>query len=198
MHCRKIALTESSTFFSWKVARALIKPQKCLQKDNVQAIHDRAVAMGDSDPLKPDYSRFLRSGKKTAFSNAIPLRHGHLENYSHWRDVIGTQAVTKIQNIFRGKLARKAAESIAKKHAFFCARAVALHDTRQRITADIWKVCLFLTLFSISKKCLLSRVFFNVSDMHTTAGPACLSLFQDITRRKRSHLPARSGKQHPA
>lgn len=138
-------------FFSPKVARALIKPPKCLQKDNVQAIHDRAVAMGDDDPLKPDYSRFLSSGKTTAFSNAIPLQHGHLENYSHWRDVIGGKAVTKIQNIFRGRQARKSAESIAKKHAFFCARAVALHDTRQRIAADIWKVCLFPTLFSIKK-----------------------------------------------
>lgn len=103
-------------------------------------MHDRAVAMGDDDPLKPDYSRFLRSAKKTLFSNAVPLQHGHLENYSHWRDNIRVKAVTKIQNIFRGKLARKAAETIAKKHAFLCARAMALEDTRQRVAAEIWKV----------------------------------------------------------
>lgn len=155
------------------MARALIKPQKCLQKDNVQAIHDRAVAMGDDDPLKPDYSRFLRSGKKTAFSNAVCLQHGHLENYTHWRDAVGAKAVTKIQNIFRGKLARKSAETIAKKHAFYCARAVALHDTRQRIAADIWKVCLFRTLFAFwfyffsTKMYVLPTSLF--SNVHTTA-----------------------------
>lgn len=96
--------------------------------------------MGDEDPLKPDYSRFLRSDKKTSFSNAISLRHGHLENYSNWRNNLQTKAVTKIQNTFRGKLARQAAENIAKKHAFLCARAMALEDTRQRIAAEIWKV----------------------------------------------------------
>lgn len=105
--------------------------------------------MGDEDPLKPDYSVFLRSDKKTSFSNAISLRHGHLENYSHWRDMLRTKATTKIQNAFRGKLARQAAEKIAKKHAFLCARAMALEDTRQRIAAEIWKVTLTLTRQSI-------------------------------------------------
>lgn len=96
--------------------------------------------MGEDDPLKPDYSRFLRSAKKSSFSNAVPLRHGHLENYSNWQDTVRVNAVTKIQNIFRGKQARKAAETIAKKHAFLCARAMALDDTRQRIATEIWKV----------------------------------------------------------
>eukprot|EP00903_Cladosiphon_okamuranus_P019664 g18076.t2 len=49
------------------------------------------------------------------------------------------KAAIKIQNIFRGKLARQAAESIAKRHAFLCARAMALEDTRQRVAAEIWK-----------------------------------------------------------
>lgn len=96
--------------------------------------------MGDDDPLKPDYSRFLRTDKKTSFSNAVSLRHGHLENYSHWRENVRAKAAIRIQNIFRGKLARQAAENIAKKHAFLCARAMALEDTRQRIAAEIWKV----------------------------------------------------------
>ena len=96
--------------------------------------------MGDDDPLKPDYSRFLRTDKKASFSNAVSLRHGHLENYSHWRETVRTKAAVKIQNTFRGKLARQAAENIAKKHAFLCARAMALEDTRQRIAAEIWKV----------------------------------------------------------
>eukprot|EP00752_Nemacystus_decipiens_P011884 g10537.t2 len=122
-----------------KVARKLIKHRPCLQKENIQATHDRALAMGDDDRLKPDYSRFMRTDKKTSFSHAITLRHGHLENYSHWRETVRTKAAIKIQNIFRGKLARQAAENIAKKHAFLCAREMALEDTRQRIAAEIWK-----------------------------------------------------------
>lgn len=126
--------------FCSQVARKLIKHRPCLQKENIQATHDRALAMGDDDPLKPDYSRFLRADKKKSFSNAVSLRHGHLENYSHWRATVRMKAVIKIQNIFRGKLARQAAENIAKKHAFLCARAMALEDTRQRIAGEIWKV----------------------------------------------------------
>lgn len=103
-------------------------------------MHDRALSMGDDDPMKPEYSRFLRSEKKPSFSNAIPLHHGHLSNYSHWREVVRLKAATKIQNVFRGKLARQAAERMAKKHTFLCARAMALDDTRQRISAEIWKV----------------------------------------------------------
>ncbi|CAN0309460.1 unnamed protein product, partial [Ectocarpus sp. 12 AP-2014] len=122
-----------------KVARKLIKHRPCLQKENVQVVHDRALAMGDDDPLKPDYSRFLHSEKKRSFSNAVSLRHGHLGNLSHWRDTVRIKAVTKIQNLFRGRLARQAAERMAKKQAFFCARAMAVEDTRQRIAAEIWK-----------------------------------------------------------
>lgn len=98
------------------------------------------MAMGDDDPLKPDYSCFMRSTKKTSFSNVVALNHGHLENYSHWREVVKMKAVTKIQNIFRGKLARKVAETNAKNYAFKCAKATALEDTRQRIAAEIWRV----------------------------------------------------------
>ncbi|CBJ26303.1 Hypothetical leucine rich repeat protein [Ectocarpus siliculosus] len=122
-----------------KVARKLIKHRPCLQKENVQVMHDRALAMGDDDPLKPDYSRFLHSDKKKSFSNAVSLSHGHLENLSHWRDTVRIKAVTKIQNLFRGKQARQAAERMAKKQAFLCARAMAVEDTRQRIAAEIWK-----------------------------------------------------------
>lgn len=126
------------------MARNVIKHRPCLQKESIQAVHDRAMAMGDDDPLKANYSHFLLSTTKNSFSNAVPLRHGHLESYSYWRDVVRIKAVLKIQNIFRGKLARKAAETIAKQHAFLCARGMALEDTRQKIEAEIWKVLLFV------------------------------------------------------
>lgn len=137
---RTLTIDLPSVFDWWQVARKLIKHKPCLQTESIQAVHDRAMAMGGDDPLKPDYSRLLRSTKKASFSNVVPLRHGHLENYSHWREVVKMKAVTKIQNIFRGKLARKVAETKAKKYAFTCAKAMALEDTRQRIAAEIWKV----------------------------------------------------------
>lgn len=97
------------------------------------------MALGDEDPLKPDYTIFLNASKKSR-CNTVPLRHGHLENYSHWRNTMRLKAITKIQNIFRGKEARRTAETTAKHHAFMCARAIALEDTCRRIAADIWKV----------------------------------------------------------
>lgn len=166
-------------FFS-QVARKLIKHRPCLQKENIQATHDRALAMGDNDPLKPDYARFLRADKKSSFSNAVSLRHGHLENYSHWRETVRTKAVIKIQNIFRGKLARQVAENIAKKHAFLCARAMALEDTRQRIAAEIWKVKNLVYLSAIHfNECGLVRV---VLSTRSSARLVCTQSYECLER----------------
>lgn len=125
-------------------------------------MHDRALAMGDDDPLKPDYSRFLHSDKKKSFSNAVSLRHGHLENLSHWRDTVRIKAATKIQNLFRGKLARQAAERMAKKQAFLCARAMAVEDTRQRIAAEIWKVNLTSIVHHLIISLYATHLFFFI------------------------------------
>lgn len=126
--------------FIRKVARKLVKHRPRLHKESMQTIHERAMAMGDDDPLKPGYSNFLTGTSNKTFSNAVPLRHGHLENYHNWRNGRRIKAVTRIQNLYRGRVARKSAEMKAKQHAFLCARTVALEDTSRRISAEIWKV----------------------------------------------------------
>ncbi|CAM9112229.1 unnamed protein product, partial [Choristocarpus tenellus] len=123
----------------YKVARDLIKHKPCLQKDNKQIIHDRAVAMGDDDPLKADYSRFVSSTKKSIMSDAVMLSHGHLENYSYWRGKVIINGVIKLQNVYRGKVARNAAEKMAKRQAFLSAEVVAREDARKRVTEEILK-----------------------------------------------------------
>ncbi|CAM9104826.1 unnamed protein product [Discosporangium mesarthrocarpum] len=123
----------------YKAVRALIKHKSCLQRENKQIIHDRAVAMGDDDPLKADYTKFIRSSKKSMISYAVPLRHGHLENYSHWREETILKGVTKIQNVYRGKQARLAAEKLTQMQAFQSAQAIALDDARKRVTEEILK-----------------------------------------------------------
>jgi hypothetical protein len=54
--------------------------------------------MGEDDPLKPDYSRFLKAAKRrNLVSNAVPLMHGHLGSLLHHRARIGERAVIALQ-----------------------------------------------------------------------------------------------------
>ncbi|CAM9295176.1 unnamed protein product [Chrysoparadoxa australica] len=123
----------------YTIAREQIKYKPHLQSEHKQGLHDRAMAMGDDDPLKPDYSRFLKSKVRSLFSDAVPLKHGHLGNYSEWIAAVKQKTVTKLQNIYRGKLARRAAEKLAKKQAFFAALDIALEETAKKTAESIMK-----------------------------------------------------------
>lgn len=90
--------------------------------------------------MKPDYSRFCLAMGRKKMSNTVPLRHGHLENYAFWRERTMLRAATKLQNLFRKKVACRVAEKAAKSRAFVCARTRALDDTRRKITDQMWKV----------------------------------------------------------
>lgn len=52
------------------------KPQ--LEPRKKQEIHERALAMGDEDPLKIDFSKFIAKPEKKGKGKVEPLDHGHL------------------------------------------------------------------------------------------------------------------------
>ena len=54
--------------------------RRLLHPDAKLTVHERALALGADDPLKPDYSRFLPKKKKRTLTNVVPLEHGHLTN----------------------------------------------------------------------------------------------------------------------
>lgn len=89
-----------------------------LSAERKQAIHLLALTMGEDDPLKPDYSKFIAQPKKKASTKIEPLYHGHL-SYARFLELIDMgDAATKIQAIFRSRQERKVAELAAKKQAF--------------------------------------------------------------------------------
>ena len=55
-------------------------------------MHERALAMGTEDPLKPDYSRFLPKKRRRVLSNIVPLEHGHLANLREYDLVAAEKA----------------------------------------------------------------------------------------------------------
>jgi len=89
-----------------------------LSAERKQAIHLLALTMGEDDPLKPDYSKFIAQPKKKASTKIEPLYHGHL-SYAKFLELIDLgDAATKIQAVFRSRQERKVAELAAKKQAF--------------------------------------------------------------------------------
>jgi len=119
-------------------ARQIVfKPQ--LDPLNKAVLHERALSMGADDPNKADYSKFLPKKKRRVTSNVIPLEHGHLTNLTNYRDSTMLKAANRLQNVYRGKLARKRAEDLAKKEAFFAARDIAIEEMKEKIAAEFKK-----------------------------------------------------------
>jgi hypothetical protein len=86
------------TCYHHRAAREAIRYRPELHPERVATLHERALSMGEDDPLKPDYSRFLKAAKRrNLVSNAIPLVHGHLGSLLHHRARIGERAVIALQ-----------------------------------------------------------------------------------------------------
>lgn len=102
-------------------------------------IHERAMAMGDDDPLRPDYSRYVIALGKTSKSLIIPLSHGHLSNSSYVNMQIKIKAAIVIQGLIRSHRARKIAELAAKYQAFMEAKEMALKEMKATIIREFKK-----------------------------------------------------------
>ncbi|CAM9802918.1 unnamed protein product, partial [Phaeothamnion confervicola] len=121
----------------YRVARDLIRHRPCLLSEHKQTIHERAFAMGEDDPIKPDYGRFRRKRRRAAATDAIPLKHGHLENLTHWRANVTAAAAVKLQNVFRAARARRLAAAAARRQAFGAAYALARKDGAARARQEV-------------------------------------------------------------
>ena len=102
-------------------------------------IHERALSMGKDDPLKADYSKFQTKKRRRVTTNVIPLEHGHLTNLSDYRSTTMMRAAKKLQNIYRGKQARKRANDLAKRDAFYNARDIAIEEMKKKVAAEFEK-----------------------------------------------------------
>ena len=124
----------------YHMARDFLRYRPALDPIQKALIHERALAMGADDPMKPDYSKFLPKKKRNKASNVIPLEHGPtLTNLTDYRDATMMRAAKRLQNVYRGKLARQRAEDLAKKEAFYAARDIAIEGMKKKVGAEFEK-----------------------------------------------------------
>jgi len=123
----------------YHTAKNMLQYKPALDPIQKSVIHERALAMGQDDPMKPDYSKFLPKKRRRVTSNVEPLEHGHLTNLSDYRNATMLRCAKKLQNAYRGKQARKRAEGLAKKEAFYAARDIAIEEMKKKVEHEFKK-----------------------------------------------------------
>jgi hypothetical protein len=106
---------------------------------NKALLHERAMAQGENDPYKADYTRFITKPSKKARSLIQPLVHGHLMCLTYQVDKQRTEAAIKIQSVMRSYAERKLAELAAKKQAYGEAREAAVKEMKEKVVKEFKK-----------------------------------------------------------
>ncbi|OWZ21733.1 hypothetical protein PHMEG_0003680 [Phytophthora megakarya] len=122
----------------YALARQLIQPREELSHWKKAIIHERALAMGENDPLKTDYSKYLPKRRAKLLSKVVPLDHGGYRNLLHYRMEVILRSAVKLQTSWRAKKGRQIARLAAEKQAFYHARGLALEDARQAVEME-WR-----------------------------------------------------------
>ncbi|ETM49487.1 hypothetical protein L914_06267 [Phytophthora nicotianae] len=120
----------------YTVARQMTQPREELSCWKKAIIHERALAMGENDPLKTDYSKYLPKRRSKLLSNVVPLDHGGYRNLLHYRMEVILRSAVKLQATWRAKKGRQVARLAAEKQAFYHARGLALEESRQKIEKE--------------------------------------------------------------
>ncbi|KAG1688136.1 hypothetical protein DVH05_004006 [Phytophthora capsici] len=114
-------------------AREMMQPREELTHWKKAIIHERALAMGENDPLKTDYSKYLPKRRAKLLSNVVPLDHGGYRNLLHYRMEVIVRSAVKLQTSWRARKGRQVARLAAEKQAFYHARGLALEEARQAV-----------------------------------------------------------------
>ncbi|KAF1330192.1 F-box/lrr-repeat protein 13, partial [Globisporangium splendens] len=122
----------------YTVARGAIQLREELSRWKKNLMHERALAMGENDTLKTDYSKYLPKRRTKLLSNVVPLDHGGYRNLLNYRVEVILRSTVKLQTIWRAKKGRQIARLAAEKQAFYHARGVALEEARVTIENE-WK-----------------------------------------------------------
>lgn len=122
----------------YAIARQAITVRPELSRWQKDVIHERALAMGENDPLKTDYSKYLPKRRTKLLSKVVPLDHGGFRNLLHYRMEVILRATVKLQTTWRARKGRQQARLAAEKQAFYHARGMALQEARERVEAE-WR-----------------------------------------------------------
>lgn len=102
-------------------------------------MHERAFAMGENDPLMPDYSSFMKKAGQKGVTNVVALDHGHLHNVGEVTKRHKFRAANRIQARARAIIDRKYAAIEARMQAYLEAKDMALKEMRKRILLEFKK-----------------------------------------------------------
>jgi hypothetical protein len=94
------------------------------------------MSMGEGDPHRPDYSRYIVKKEAKKRSLVIPLLHGHLNNSEYLRENEQLASVKLLQALFRSRRDRKIAEIAAKKQAFEEAKMFAINEIKKTVMEE--------------------------------------------------------------
>ena len=119
------------------VAKATLRFRPQLMLKQRRLIHERSMSMGDDDPTKPDYSKYMPKAKGQYFDTKMrPLRHGRLHNRQWYVEQIEALWATKLQAQWRARLGRVSADVEAKRQAFYAAKELARADAETKVRAE--------------------------------------------------------------
>jgi len=123
------------------------RPQLTLKQRRL--MHERAMSMGEDDPTKPDYSKYMPKAKGQYFDTKMrPLRHERLHNRHWYVAQIECMWATKLQSHWRARMGRVAADVEAKRQAFYAAKELARADAETKVRDGVVFFLFFLFLFS--------------------------------------------------
>ncbi|GLD93061.1 hypothetical protein PINS_up001653 [Pythium insidiosum] len=128
----------NSNDLKYIVARQSVAVRAELSRWKKDVIHERALAMGENDPLKTDYSKYLPRRRAKLLSKVVPLDHGGYRNLLHFRMEVILRATIKLQTSWRARRGRQQARLVAEKQAFYHARGVALREAREKVEQE-WR-----------------------------------------------------------
>ena len=103
------------------------------------SIHERSMSMGEGDPFRPDYSRFMQQQVKKRSSTIPPLTHGHLSYVPFIEDRTRQAAVIKIQAMLRAFRDRKVADLRARRQAFLDAKEATMKEMKSKVVKEFKK-----------------------------------------------------------
>ncbi|RHY07672.1 hypothetical protein DYB36_000855 [Aphanomyces astaci] len=128
----------SASDLKYRLARQSIQSAPRGGSSAKEALHVRALAMGSNDPLKADYSKYLKHRRRKVLSNVVPLDHACYKNLIVYRSEVAEKAAIRLQTTWRARQGRVDATMAARKQAFYHAKGTALADARASVEAD-WR-----------------------------------------------------------
>ena len=127
--------------FKYQNHLSIRKYSSKLSPKYMQSVHIMAMAMGEDDTNKTDYSKFLMKIKKSGSKRVTPLSsyHNYYVNVMYNISTIKNNAAIKIQAMIRSNKDRKKAELASKRQAFFQAKDMAINEMKNKILSEFRK-----------------------------------------------------------